>query len=170
MLSPTVGMPSILVPPVLFGMPTALTGGGKYLPDAIRFQNLIQIVFEVPLKVCNGLGVHSRRSLVRFHFLICPPHRVLGNRKRLCFIHRFLPLLVDPFRKLEDPGTFAPPPLQRLPRYYALVRSCAPLRYSEARGATTCLAPFTSGRQVPTFHAEAHITFTPPPCRPPPRQ
>ena len=38
MLSPTVGIPHILVPPFFFGMPTALTGGGKYLPDDIRFQ------------------------------------------------------------------------------------------------------------------------------------
>ena len=37
----SVGTPSILVPgPCAFGISTALTGGGKYEPDDIRFQIL----------------------------------------------------------------------------------------------------------------------------------
>jgi hypothetical protein len=39
-LSPTVGTPRILVPPEAFGISTARTGGGKYVPDDIRFQTL----------------------------------------------------------------------------------------------------------------------------------
>ncbi len=39
-LSATVGTPSILVPPDALGISTALTGGGKYVPDDIRFQIL----------------------------------------------------------------------------------------------------------------------------------
>ena len=40
-LSATVGIPSILVPPPCgFGISTARTGGGKYVPDDIRFQIL----------------------------------------------------------------------------------------------------------------------------------
>jgi hypothetical protein len=38
--SPTEGTPSILVPPEAFGISTARTGGGKYVPDDIRFQTL----------------------------------------------------------------------------------------------------------------------------------
>ena len=37
----SVGTPSILVPPPCgFGISTARTGGGKYVPEAIRFQIL----------------------------------------------------------------------------------------------------------------------------------
>jgi hypothetical protein len=36
----TVGTPKILSPPLLFGMETARTGGGKYLPKLILFQSL----------------------------------------------------------------------------------------------------------------------------------
>jgi hypothetical protein len=36
----TVGTPSILVPPDALGISTARTGGGKYVPDDIRFQIL----------------------------------------------------------------------------------------------------------------------------------
>jgi hypothetical protein len=35
-----VGTPRILVPPEDFGISTARTGGGKYVPDDIRFQIL----------------------------------------------------------------------------------------------------------------------------------
>ncbi len=38
--SPAEGTPSILVPPEAFGISTALTAGGKYVPDDIRFQTL----------------------------------------------------------------------------------------------------------------------------------
>jgi hypothetical protein len=38
--SPTAGTPRILVPPEALGISTARTGGGKYVPDDIRFQTL----------------------------------------------------------------------------------------------------------------------------------
>jgi len=36
--SPTAGTPRTRVPPEDFGISTARTGGGKYVPDDIRFQ------------------------------------------------------------------------------------------------------------------------------------
>jgi len=36
--SPTAGTPSKRVPPEDFGISAARTGGGKYVPDDIRFQ------------------------------------------------------------------------------------------------------------------------------------
>ena len=36
----TVGTPKILSPPVFFGMETARTEGGKYVPEDMRFQIL----------------------------------------------------------------------------------------------------------------------------------
>ena len=39
-LSPTAGTPRTRVPPAALGISTARTGGGKYVPDDIRFQTL----------------------------------------------------------------------------------------------------------------------------------
>jgi hypothetical protein len=42
-----VGTPSIRVPgPCAFGISTALTGGGKYVPEDIRFQILYKLFFR----------------------------------------------------------------------------------------------------------------------------
>ena len=49
-LSPTVGTPRILVPPEAFGISTARTGGGKYVPDDIRFQILYRLSLRPALK------------------------------------------------------------------------------------------------------------------------
>src|SRR6516164_376766 len=48
--SPTVGTPRILVPPEAFGISTARTGGGKYVPDDIRFQILYKLLPRSALK------------------------------------------------------------------------------------------------------------------------
>src|SRR6266511_1121906 len=46
-LSATVGTPKILVPPPCgFGISTARTGGGNYLPEDIRFQTLYRLFFR----------------------------------------------------------------------------------------------------------------------------
>src|SRR6266581_1034232 len=46
-LSATVGTPSIRTPfPTFFGISTALTGGGKYVPELIRFQSLYRLFFR----------------------------------------------------------------------------------------------------------------------------
>jgi hypothetical protein len=43
----TVGTPSIRAPfPDFFGISTALTGGGKYVPELIRFQSLYRLFFN----------------------------------------------------------------------------------------------------------------------------
>ncbi len=45
--SATVDTPSILVPvPCAFGISTAFTGGGKYVPEDIRFQILYRLFFR----------------------------------------------------------------------------------------------------------------------------
>jgi len=90
--------------------------------------------------------------------------------ERLCCLHWFLPSLVDQLISAERYTPFAPPPLQRLPHDYGVFRPCAPLRDSDACGATTRVSPLTSRRQVPTFHTQACITVTPSLCRTPLRQ
>jgi hypothetical protein len=46
-LSVTVGIPNLLVPPPCgFGTSTARTGGGKYVPDDIRFQIRYRLLFR----------------------------------------------------------------------------------------------------------------------------
>src|SRR5665811_1669399 len=44
--SATVATPSTLMPPSAFGIGTARTAGGKYDPDAIRFQTLYRLFFR----------------------------------------------------------------------------------------------------------------------------
>src|SRR5882757_1857604 len=43
-LSDTVGIPGLLVPPFAFGISTCFTGGGKYEPDDIRFHSLYRFL------------------------------------------------------------------------------------------------------------------------------
>src|SRR3954453_5277372 len=45
MRSPTVGTPKTRIPPD-FGISTAFTAGGKYVPDDIRFQTLYRFLFR----------------------------------------------------------------------------------------------------------------------------
>src|SRR6266513_3979870 len=46
-LSATVGTPSIRTPvPDFFGISTALTGGGKYVPELRRFQSVYRLFFN----------------------------------------------------------------------------------------------------------------------------
>src|SRR3954454_3619399 len=51
--SATVATPSIRTPPVAFEIATALTGGGKYVPDDIRFQILYRLSFSFCAKSAN---------------------------------------------------------------------------------------------------------------------
>src|SRR5450631_565804 len=44
--SATVGMPRMRSPPFFFGMATAFTGVGKYVPDDIRFQIRYRLLFN----------------------------------------------------------------------------------------------------------------------------
>jgi hypothetical protein len=78
-----------------------------------------------------------------------------ASHERLCCLHWFLPLLVDQLMSAERYTPFAPPPLQGLRHYYGVFRPCASHRYTDACGATTCVSPLASRRQVPTFHTQA---------------
>jgi hypothetical protein len=78
---------------------------------------------------------------------------------------RFLPSLVDQKSTVGHVSAFAPSPLQKLHRYYELIRPCAPHRYSHTNGASARVSPLASERQVPKFHAKACIKFMPPLCR-----
>ena len=58
----------------------------------------------------------------------------------------------------------------RLHRSYGSLRPCASHRASHPWGSTPWISPFTSRRQVPTFHTRAWCRVTPPLCRVPPSQ
>jgi hypothetical protein len=62
------------------------------------------------------------------------PHRPFRNVERLCSIHGVPPAAGCPQARAEQRNPLAPAPLPRLPRYYGLLRPCAPLRYSHPRG------------------------------------
>src|SRR2546429_9963018 len=71
--------------------------------------------------------------------------------------------------KAEQRSPFAPAPLQDLPRYYGLLRPCAPHRYSRPRGWSRLrLLPSRFRRdraQVLTFSTKALAGFAPPTFR-----
>ena len=58
----------------------------------------------------------------------------------------------------------------RLHRSYGSLRPCASHRASHPWGSTPWISPFTSRRQVPTFHTRAWCRVTPSLCRVPPSQ
>src|SRR5579859_537610 len=69
-LSPAVGTPRILVPPEDFGISTALTGGGKYVPDDIRFQILYKLLprsFSNASMVTPSAPAAPPFAFTRFH-------------------------------------------------------------------------------------------------------
>jgi hypothetical protein len=157
-------------PPVLLGSLYRSHRRGQVTPRRHTMPALGKIVLEGLRKGCKGLRLPSRATLLGFAWLVRLPYSRLGTSNRLGLIHWLLPSWVGPLRKLRAPGPCAPPPFPRLHRSYAPVRPWAPPRDADARGTATGLAPLASGRQVPTCHAAAHVTCTPPPCRPPPSQ
>ena len=58
----------------------------------------------------------------------------------------------------------------RLHRSYGSLCPCASHRASHPWGSAPWISPFTSRRQVPTFHTRAWCRVTPPLCRVPPSQ
>src|SRR5665647_2361391 len=133
--SATVATPSTLMPPSAFGIGTARTAGGKYDPDAIRFQTLYRLFFRSVSNasmVCPStpgaplLALTRRYASHTSHFEIsndfpCDtdlPTRILPGT------------LVDRTNNPRWSGPFAPPPLQGLHPHYEPVRQHAPRRYS----------------------------------------
>src|ERR1035437_6585185 len=123
------------MPPSAFGIGTARTAGGKYDPDAIRFQTLYRLFFRSDSNasmVCPStpgaplLALTRRYASHTSHFEIsndfpCDtdlPTRILPGT------------LVDRTNNPRWSGPFAPPPLQGLHHYYEPVRQHAPRRYS----------------------------------------
>jgi hypothetical protein len=75
-LSATVGTPSVLVPPLFFGIATAFTGGGKYNPDAILFHSLYRLFAKsfsnstidtssIPAAPLSAAAISLKRLLVK---------------------------------------------------------------------------------------------------------
>ena len=70
------------MPPDALGISTARTGGGKYVPDDIRFQTLYRLFFKVGLEVGDGLPVHPGGTTVCLDLLPRLPHQALWYVER----------------------------------------------------------------------------------------
>jgi hypothetical protein len=78
--------------------------GRKVAPRGHPIPNPIQVILEVLLELLKRFLIHPRRPSVGFHQPVCLPYRLLGNFKRLCCDHLFLPSLVDkPFSQITQP-------------------------------------------------------------------
>src|SRR6266496_424410 len=62
-------------------------------PRRHAIPDLVEIIFEILFKSRDRFIVDSRRTLVRFYSFVCIHYDMLGNLRRLCFVHRFLPRL-----------------------------------------------------------------------------
>jgi hypothetical protein len=125
-----VGTPSILVPgPCAFGISTAITGGGKYVPEDIRFQILYKLFFRsdpnssmdtpsTPAAPPFALTFSHATWTARFEITNGLPGAFNSSTRLLL---RTPPELIGRTSH-ERPGPFAPAPLQSLHRYYEPVR------------------------------------------------
>src|SRR6185437_2260809 len=84
---------------------------------------LVEIPFQVLLKLGDRLPVHPGRTFVGSNLPVCLPHQPLRDIKRLLLqvTHSFLPFPVDSRIPCGWPAPFAPPPLQQLRHYYEAV-------------------------------------------------
>ena len=152
--SATVGTPRILVPPPCgFGISTARTGGGKYVPDDIRFQILYRLSFR-SARILDGLPVHPRRALVRLDPLCTPPTPDCLESQTTCPSDPTCPLVSSQTdsaaRLLERTNPSMSRPLRSTPITGAspLLRAGPPAR----RRIGTQRPPVSAVRRAPSRH------------------
>ena len=117
---------------------------------------LVQIPGKPRFKVLDRLPIYSSPSLVGFHPLESLPDFPLRNVKRLCPVQAAPPLAGWPPAKTETPQ---PLRSSAIAAPSSLLRAVLPLCPASVlrawRGSPAWLAPFASGRQVPTFRVRA---------------
>src|SRR5260370_28391929 len=125
---------------------------GQVAPRGHSVPELVEVIGEVSLEVCNRLSVYSSRPLVSLHLLEGLPEFLLRNIERLCLVHRAPPVTSCLWAMAEQRGPFGPVPLQNLHPYYRPLRPCAPHRYSGPYGFCRLDVPLcivTTGSHVP---------------------
>ena len=75
------------------GISTAFTGGGKYVPDDIRFQILYRLFLRSASNVRDGLPVHPGGTLVGPDSLVRLPHQLLRISQTACPLNLTCPLV-----------------------------------------------------------------------------
>ena len=117
---------------------------------------LVEVPGKPRLKVLDRLPIYSSRSLVGFHILESLPDFPLRNVKRLCLVHAAPPIAGWPPAQAETPQ---PLRSNAITAPSSLLRAVLPLCPASVlrawRGSPARLAPFASGRQVPTFRVRA---------------
>src|ERR1039457_4572483 len=90
----------------------SLHGRWKVAAGRHPIPELVEIVFQIPVKLLDRLIVHTGSSPVRLYPFIRFPNPSFGNTPRLCFIQKAPPVSSWPSRKAERCRAFAPTPLQ----------------------------------------------------------
>ena len=70
------------MPPAALGISTAGTGGGKYVPDDIRFQTLYRLFLRPAFEVLDGSPVDPGGTTICLDLLPRLPHQALRYVKR----------------------------------------------------------------------------------------
>src|ERR1043165_2921352 len=119
--------------------------------------DLVQVVFQVPLKIFDRLFIDPCCSFIRFHPFVRFPDLLPGNTKRLCLIHRAPPIagwLIESGSLTQRLGSI---PLSRTSLLLRAVPSLASLSYFRPRGSVTCGFSVGIEVQVPTFRSTASL-------------
>src|ERR1017187_3167514 len=117
---------------------------------------LVKIPSKLGFKLLDRLPIYSSRSLVGFHTLESLPDFPLRNVKRLCLVQAAPPIAGWPPAQAETPQPLRSSTITAPSSLLRAVLSLCPASVLRAwRGSPARLAPFTSGRQVPTFRARA---------------
>ena len=116
----------------------------------------VEIPSKLGFKFLDRLPIYSSRSLVGLHTLEGLPDFPLRYVKRLCLLQAAPPIAGWPPAKTETPQ---PLRSSAITAPSSLLRAVLPLCPASVlrawQGSPARLAPFTSGRQVPTFRVRA---------------
>src|SRR6516162_5190335 len=145
--SATVGTPKILSPPLFWGMETARTGGGKELPELIRFQ----ILYRFPDKSASNCSIHCsstpaapRLDLTALYASYTKRFSIL-NGWFVCLSHASRSSCFQLFRSCDRlTRPLCSSPITGLRRSYESVRPSAPHRYSRRAVLAAWTSPLTS--------------------------
>src|SRR6516162_7963266 len=169
--SATVGTPKILSPPLFWGMETARTGGGKELPELIRFQ----ILYRFPDKsasncsiVCSSTPAAPRLDLTALYASYTRRFSIWNG----LFVAR-IEIILFPVVSLMQPPNPTPLLQSHYTTFFARTSRSAPvLRIGTLASRFWPLGLLPSHRSdwFLQFRAIASIRFTPSIRRSPPAQ
>src|ERR1700737_1178263 len=169
--SATVGTPRMRSPPFFFGMATAFTGGGKYVPDDIRFQSLYRLFFKSASKSAIDCSSTPQPPALALTALKASYTSFFGMLNAFAALTAFLLFPVVSTSAALCPSPFAQHPITGPSLLLQAGPSQRVASVHSPRGfMPLVLLPFASTPWFPRFRMRAQVRVTPSPRRSPPAQ